>query len=41
MTQPFELPHFYMPYTARLNPHLDEARGPPVAGARGKGKLAG
>ena len=26
MTQPFELPHFYMPYPARLNPHLDEAR---------------
>ncbi len=26
MTQPFELPHFYMPHPARLNPHLDEAR---------------
>lgn len=26
MTQPFELPAFYMPYPARLNPHLDAAR---------------
>ncbi|MGN2636383.1 terpene synthase family protein [Nocardia takedensis] len=24
--QPFELPEFYMPYPARLNPHLDSAR---------------
>ncbi|WP_406230263.1 germacradienol/geosmin synthase [Nocardia sp. NBC_01009] len=24
--QPFELPEFYMPYPARLNPHLDGAR---------------
>lgn len=24
--QPFELPDFYMPYPARLNPHLDTAR---------------
>jgi germacradienol/geosmin synthase len=24
--QPFELPDFYMPYPARLNPHVDEAR---------------
>ncbi|MFG6195906.1 germacradienol/geosmin synthase [Nonomuraea sp. JJY05] len=26
MSQPFELPDFYMPYPARLNPHLEEAR---------------
>lgn len=26
MPQPFELPEFYMPYPARLNPHLEEAR---------------
>ncbi len=25
-TQPFDLPNFYTPYPARLNPHLDEAR---------------
>lgn len=24
--QPFELPEFYMPYPARLNPHLEQAR---------------
>lgn len=24
--QPFELPDFYMPYPARLNPHVDQAR---------------
>ena len=24
--QPFELPAFYMPYPARLNPHLEAAR---------------
>ncbi len=24
--QPFDLPEFYMPYPARLNPHLDRAR---------------
>jgi germacradienol/geosmin synthase len=24
--QPFELPEFYMPYPARLNPHLESAR---------------
>ncbi|MBK8266469.1 MAG: hypothetical protein IPK80_34725 [Nannocystis sp.] len=24
--KPFELPEFYVPYEARLNPHLDEAR---------------
>ncbi|MFI1383915.1 germacradienol/geosmin synthase [Embleya sp. NPDC020886] len=26
MPQPFELPHFYVPYPARLNPHLEGAR---------------
>jgi germacradienol/geosmin synthase len=26
MAQPFELPEFYMPYPARLNPNLDRAR---------------
>lgn len=26
MKQPFELPDFYMPYPARLNPHLETAR---------------
>ncbi|WP_406478285.1 family 2 encapsulin nanocompartment cargo protein terpene cyclase [Streptomyces platensis] len=26
MTQPFELPHFYTPHPARLNPHLETAR---------------
>ncbi|WP_181923571.1 family 2 encapsulin nanocompartment cargo protein terpene cyclase [Streptomyces inhibens] len=26
MTQPFELPNFYTPYPARLNPHLETAR---------------
>ncbi|MFF1653108.1 germacradienol/geosmin synthase Cyc2 [Streptomyces sp. NPDC058255] len=41
MTQPFELPHFYMPYPARLNPHLDEARVHSVEWARGMGMLEG
>ncbi|MFH8557169.1 germacradienol/geosmin synthase [Streptomyces celluloflavus] len=26
VTQPFELPHFYSPHPARLNPHLEAAR---------------
>ncbi|WP_326598198.1 terpene synthase family protein [Streptomyces sp. NBC_01803] len=26
MAQPFELPEFYTPYPARLNPHLEQAR---------------
>ncbi|MFI8853832.1 germacradienol/geosmin synthase [Streptomyces sp. NPDC053499] len=26
MSQPFELPDFYVPYPARLNPHVDQAR---------------
>jgi germacradienol/geosmin synthase len=41
MTQPFELPHFYMPYPARLNPHVDEARTHSTAWAREMGMLEG
>ncbi|MER7840626.1 germacradienol/geosmin synthase Cyc2 [Streptomyces sp. NPDC096040] len=41
MTQPFELPHFYMPYPARLNPHLEEARAHSTEWARGMGMLEG
>ncbi|WP_432177617.1 germacradienol/geosmin synthase Cyc2 [Streptomyces sp. NBC_00063] len=41
MTQPFELPHFYMPYRARLNPHLDEARAHSRQWAREMGMLEG
>lgn len=41
MTQPFELPHFYMPYPARLNPHLDEARAHSTGWAREMGMLEG
>jgi germacradienol/geosmin synthase len=41
MTQPFELPHFYMPYPARLNPHVDEARAHSTEWARGMGMLEG
>ncbi|MFJ8509137.1 germacradienol/geosmin synthase Cyc2 [Streptomyces avermitilis] len=41
MTQPFQLPHFYMPYPARLNPHLDEARAHSTQWARGMGMLEG
>ncbi|MER7199082.1 Geosmin synthase [Streptomyces sp. CB01635] len=41
MTQPFELPHFYMPYQARLNPHLDEARAHSTQWAREMGMLEG
>ncbi|MFK4108455.1 germacradienol/geosmin synthase Cyc2 [Streptomyces sp. NPDC002176] len=41
MTQPFELPHFYMPYPARLNPHLDEARAHSTEWAREMGMLEG
>jgi len=35
--QPFELPEFYMPYPARLNPHLDGARVHAKAWARDMG----
>ncbi|MFJ4682841.1 germacradienol/geosmin synthase Cyc2 [Streptomyces sp. NPDC088789] len=41
MTQPFELPHFYMPYPARLNPHLEEARTHSRTWAREMGMLEG
>ncbi|MFF9804763.1 germacradienol/geosmin synthase Cyc2 [Streptomyces coeruleorubidus] len=41
MTQPFELPHFYMPHPARLNPHLDEARAHSTEWARDMGMLEG
>ncbi|MEU5362169.1 germacradienol/geosmin synthase Cyc2 [Streptomyces sp. NPDC005925] len=41
MTQPFRLPHFYMPYPARLNPHVDEARAHSTAWAREMGMLEG
>ncbi|MEU8591867.1 germacradienol/geosmin synthase Cyc2 [Streptomyces sp. NPDC048664] len=41
MTQPFELPHFYMPYPARLNPHVDEARAHSTQWARSMGMLEG
>ncbi|HET6213099.1 MAG TPA: family 2 encapsulin nanocompartment cargo protein terpene cyclase [Micromonosporaceae bacterium] len=34
MTQPFELPTFYLPYPARLNPHLERAREHSKAWAR-------
>lgn len=39
--QPFELPHFYMPYPARLNPHVDEARAHSAEWAREMGMLEG
>jgi germacradienol/geosmin synthase len=37
--QPYELPDFYMPYPARLNPHLDGARVHTKAWAREMGML--
>ncbi|MFJ9037888.1 germacradienol/geosmin synthase Cyc2 [Streptomyces sp. NPDC102406] len=40
-SQPFQLPHFYMPYQARLNPHLDEARAHSAEWARDMGMLEG
>lgn len=39
--QPFELPHFYLPHPARLNPHLDEARAHSTRWARDMGMLEG
>jgi len=39
--QPFELPHFYMPYPARLNPHVEEARAHSTVWAREMGMLEG
>ncbi|MGW3080458.1 family 2 encapsulin nanocompartment cargo protein terpene cyclase [Streptomyces sp. NPDC001110] len=41
MTQPFSLPEFYVPYPARLNPHLDAARSHTREWARGMGMLEG
>ncbi|MEV8391829.1 MULTISPECIES: family 2 encapsulin nanocompartment cargo protein terpene cyclase [unclassified Streptomyces] len=41
MTQPFELPDFYMAYPARLNPHLEEARAHSKRWARDMGMLEG
>ncbi|NUS10461.1 MAG: germacradienol/geosmin synthase, partial [Streptomyces sp.] len=41
MSQPFELPEFYVPYPARLNPHLERARAHTKAWARGMGMLEG
>jgi germacradienol/geosmin synthase len=37
--RPFELPDFYLPYPARLNPHLDSARTHTKAWAREMGIL--
>jgi germacradienol/geosmin synthase len=39
--QPFQLPHFYLPHPARLNPHLDEARAHSTTWAREMGMLEG
>jgi germacradienol/geosmin synthase len=39
--QPFELPEFYMPYPARLNPHLEGARAHSKAWAYEMGILGG
>jgi germacradienol/geosmin synthase len=36
---PFELPEFYTPYPARLNPHLQQARAHSRAWARGMGMV--
>ncbi|AXK36216.1 germacradienol/geosmin synthase [Streptomyces armeniacus] len=41
MTQPFELPDFYTPYPARLNPHTAEARTHSRDWAREMGMLEG
>ncbi|WP_245641780.1 terpene synthase family protein [Nonomuraea candida] len=41
MSQPFELPDFYLPYPARLNPHLDVARVHSRQWARDMGMLEG
>lgn len=38
--QPFNLPEFYMPYPARLNPNLEAARRHTKAWARRMGMLA-
>ncbi|WP_445271891.1 terpene synthase family protein, partial [Streptomyces bambusae] len=41
MTQPFRLPDFYLPYPARLNPHLEAARTQSRQWARDFGMLEG
>ncbi|WP_340375109.1 germacradienol/geosmin synthase Cyc2 [Streptomyces sp. SS7] len=41
MKQPFELPHFYLPHPARLNPHVEEARAHSTRWARDMGMLEG
>ncbi|MCU7825150.1 terpene synthase family protein [Kitasatospora sp. DSM 101779] len=41
MPQPFELPDFYVPHPATLNPHLDHARAHTKRWARGMGMLEG
>ncbi|MFB7180623.1 germacradienol/geosmin synthase [Streptomyces sp. NPDC056257] len=41
MTQPFQLPDFYVPYPARLNPHLETARVHTKRWARDFGMLEG
>ncbi|MER5931156.1 germacradienol/geosmin synthase [Streptomyces sp. NPDC002054] len=41
MTQPFRLPDFYVPYPARLNPHLETARAHTRQWARALGMLEG
>ncbi|WP_327678735.1 terpene synthase family protein [Kitasatospora sp. NBC_00458] len=41
MTQPFELPSFYVPHPARLNPHLEQARAHSAEWAREMGMLEG
>ncbi|MER5885055.1 terpene synthase family protein [Streptomyces sp. NPDC001941] len=41
MAQPFVLPDFYVPYPARLNPHLEQARSHTRQWARGMGMLEG
>ncbi|WP_333770062.1 terpene synthase family protein [Streptomyces sp. IBSBF 2435] len=41
MPQPFELPQFYVPYPARLNPHLERARVHTKAWAREMNMLEG
>ncbi|MEV6330593.1 germacradienol/geosmin synthase [Streptomyces sp. NPDC051909] len=41
MAQPFVLPDFYVPYPARLNPHLETARAHTCAWAREMGMLEG
>ncbi|ANW21593.1 terpene synthase family protein [Streptomyces clavuligerus] len=41
MAQPFVLPDFYVPYPARLNPHVETARAHTRAWAREMGMLEG